>query len=206
MNAQVAATAWPSPSPSALQQLRIWAQIGLNSFGGGQATQLLIYRAFVEERRWMSEHEYARAWSLCQVPPGINLIALAILIGRRLDGVRGLLLALTGLLVPSVLVTVVFTAVFAAVRGSHLANAGLRGMIAGVAGIGILMAIRIALPLLKASAADGRLSLAASATVLLAAVVAFLIVRPTVVVMFLAAGMAMIALGWARRRFGEHQP
>jgi len=37
----------------------------------------------VEERGWVEEEEFARFWALCQIAPGINLIALTILIGEK---------------------------------------------------------------------------------------------------------------------------
>src|SRR5438094_7868654 len=100
----------PAALPSSVLLLRIWFGVGLHSFGGGATTLTLIRRAVVDRYGWLSEAEFTREWTLCQLAPGINLLALAILIGRRLGGARGVALALLGLLLPSVGVTIVMTA------------------------------------------------------------------------------------------------
>src|SRR5437588_10925558 len=96
--------------------LRTWFTFGLHSFGGGATTLTLIRRAVVDRYGWLSEAEFTREWTLCQLAPGINLLALAILIGRRLDGARGIALALVGLLLPSAALTVLITAGYASVQ------------------------------------------------------------------------------------------
>src|SRR5438105_7826591 len=98
-----------SRSPSPRLFLRVWLGLGLQSFGGGAATLTLIRRAAVEQYGWLSEAEFTRAWALVQIAPGINLLALTILIGRRTLGAKGIALALLGLLLPSVTVTVLLT-------------------------------------------------------------------------------------------------
>ena len=85
--------------------LRVWSGIGLQSFGGGASTLYLIHEA-CRRRGWLSEEEFTRAWALVQISPGINLIKLTLLIGYKLRGWPGLLVALAGLLLPSAVVTV----------------------------------------------------------------------------------------------------
>ena len=83
---------------------------GLQSFGGGNATFALIRQTFVERQRWIEAEEFNRLFALVQIAPGINLLALTILIGKRLLGGRGILLSLFGLLLPSVGMTTLLTA------------------------------------------------------------------------------------------------
>src|SRR5207253_10165156 len=96
------------PSPGLL--LRLWITFGLHSFGGGATTLTLIRRAVVDRYGWYSDAEFTREWTLCQLAPGINLLALAVLIGRRLGGARGVVLTVVGLLLPRVAVTIAVTA------------------------------------------------------------------------------------------------
>ena len=135
-----------APPLSRWRHLRIWAGIGLQSFGGGQATQLLVYRAFVTRLGMMTADEYSEAWGMCQIPPGINLLALATLIGWRLDRAWGVVLALAGLVLPSSIVTVALTSAYLLVSSWHLTAVVLRGVTAGVAGMGLVMAFRIVPP------------------------------------------------------------
>src|SRR5579859_1298964 len=105
-----------SAAPGAWILLRLWSGIGLKSFGGGASTQLLIRRTFVDERGWIGDAELAHLWNLCQFTPGINLISLTILIGRKLGGTRGIIVSMLGMLLPSAIVTCCLTAGFEAFR------------------------------------------------------------------------------------------
>lgn len=80
----------PSPQPSLLQLFLIWFQIGSISFGGGAATQLLIQQHFVQRRHWLTPEDFAQDWAIVQFSPGINLIAMTVLIGRRLGARQAL--------------------------------------------------------------------------------------------------------------------
>src|ERR1700739_1594471 len=68
-------------------------KVSLCSFGGG-----LVWarRAVVEQRHWMSEHEFADTLSLCQFLPGPNVIGIAVCVGAKLRGAIGALAALSG--------------------------------------------------------------------------------------------------------------
>src|SRR5712692_3082546 len=107
---------------------RIWGSIGLQSFGGGASTSLLIYREFVDNRGWLEKEEYARYWNLCIMTPGINLVALTILIGRKLGGVWGIAASLAGLLLPSAMITCLLTVSFKAVQTLPIVQAMIRGV------------------------------------------------------------------------------
>src|SRR5579872_4807375 len=84
------------PALSSWRLLCIWLAVGVQSFGGGGTTLVLIRRAAVEQYGWLSAAEFTRQWGLCQMAPGINLLALVILLGRRVAGMRGIALGLLG--------------------------------------------------------------------------------------------------------------
>lgn len=128
--------------------LRVWLTLSVQSFGGGTATLALIRRAAVDEEQWVSAEEFGRFWGLVQLAPGINLLALTVLLGRRTAGGRGIVLALTGLLLPSASLTILLTAVYAHVQHFALVQSALRGIVPAVAGLGLLTAWQIARPLL----------------------------------------------------------
>ena len=54
-------------------------------------------RVIVEERRWLTEREYAEVLGLGQVLPGPNVGNAAVMIGRRFHGLPGALLATAGI-------------------------------------------------------------------------------------------------------------
>jgi chromate transporter len=147
------------PVPGVPTQFWIWIRIGIESFGGGSGTRLNLYRAIVERGRWMTPLEFAQAWSICQLAPGISLIALASLIGWRFSKAIGLIAALTGLLLPSCLITVAITALYLRLQTVELIRAGLHGVVAAVLGVAFANVILTARPLLISSLAHGRATL-----------------------------------------------
>jgi chromate transporter len=175
--------------PSAVDIFRIWFGLGLQSFGGGAATLYLIRRAVVERYGWVSEAEFTRDWSICQVAPGINLLGLTILIGRRVGGMSGAALALIGLLLPSVTITVLLTAGYAATRNLGPAEAALHGIIPATAGLGLLLAYQTARPLLSEAQAESRAASALGWAVLLGSALIFVVFRPPVLAMLLGGGL-----------------
>ena len=188
------------PPPSSLSLFRVWLSLGLQSFGGGAATLALIRRAAVETHGWVTEAEFARFWSLVQIAPGINLLALTILIGRRTGGAKGILLALAGLLLPSAAVTVALTASYQRVQDTPLVRDALQGIIPATVGLGLLTAWQIARPMLLQSRREGRSRLAVSLTLLFASAAVMLWVHPPVLVILLGAGALGAAWEWGRRK------
>lgn len=151
----------------------------------------------------MRPDEFTEALGLSQIPPGITLIALQIIIGWRLDGPLGVILSLLGLLLPSIGLTILLTASYAEVSSSHLTGLALRGVIASVAAMGVVMAARIGRSPLGASAKEGRLSLALSLAVLVATALAYVLLHPPAFGVFIGAGVTMAVLGGLRRRISR---
>lgn len=176
-------TSQPS-QPGNWQLLRIWTGIGLQSFGGGASTTYLIQHAFIEKYTFMTEEEFAHFWNLCILTPGINLIALTILIGRRFGGVPGMLASLTGLLLPSAMLTCVLAALFTQIEHVQAVQAMMRGIVPATGGIMLLVGLNFALPLLRKSIKEGVLSLLASSVIMVscALVVIFLKLSAIIVV------------------------
>jgi chromate transporter len=106
-------------APGAWKLLSIWGKIGLQSFGGGATTTLLIQRNFIDIHHWMTMEDFTQYWNLCVFTPGINLVALTILIGRKLAGTRGIIASLVGLLLPSAFITCLLTAGFQLILCKH---------------------------------------------------------------------------------------
>ena len=104
------------PRPGKWQLFRIWASIGLQSFGGGASTTFLIQRAFIEKHKWLSMEEFIYLWNLCILTPGINLVALTVLIGKKLGGAWGIAISLAGMLLPSAAITCLLAALFLQVK------------------------------------------------------------------------------------------
>ena len=188
---------------SDLHFLRVWLALGLQSFGGGMATLALIRRAAVEQEQWVAEEEFTRFWSLVQLAPGINLLALTVLIGRKVGGGLGICLALLGLLLPSVGVTVLLTACYTRVQHAPIVHAVLSGVIPAIVGLGLVTAWQIARPPLEQSRRAGRSSVGLSLVLLLgSSLAAWLGHLPVLVILGGAGGLDALLNSWKNRRSG----
>ncbi len=188
----------PSLSPWSL--LRIFGSIGLQSFGGGASTLLLIRREFVEKRDSLTKEEFARFWNLCVMTPGINLIAVTILIGRKLGGAWGLVLSLVGLLLPSAIITCALTAGFTVIQSQPVIQAVLRGVVPATAGIMLVVGLKFAQPLIEQGWKEGALALGVSLVFI--SVVAFVLIvvkLPVALVLVCAALAGIVVFTFIRR-------
>ncbi|MFM9860702.1 chromate efflux transporter [Pseudoxanthobacter sp. M-2] len=95
----------PAPAPPTFgEAVRLWARIGLLSFGGPAGQIALMHKELVDERRWIGEERFLHALNYCMLLPGPEAQQLAIYIGwllhRTVGGlVAGLLFILPGALV-----------------------------------------------------------------------------------------------------------
>lgn len=80
--------------PGRIELFLGYLKIGLLGFGGVAAWARHV---IVEERRWLTEREYAQILGLGQVLPGPNVGNAAVMIGRRFHGLAGALLATAGI-------------------------------------------------------------------------------------------------------------
>lgn len=173
----------------------LWLLIGVQSFGGGVATLSLIRNAAVDRERWVSGDEFARYWGLVQLAPGINLVALTILLGRRAGGVGGIATALCGLLLPSAAITAALTALYARIQHAEIVERAVRGIIPATVGIGLVTAFQIALPILVRGTSEGRSSVAGYTLLLVCSVLAAIAFRGNVIWILLGAGVLGALLG-----------
>lgn len=177
------------PRPGKWQLFRIWASIGLQSFGGGASTTLLIQRAFIEKHKWLSMEEFAYLWNLCILTPGINLVALTVLIGKKLGGIWGIAISLAGMLLPSASITCLLAAIFLQIENLAAVQAILRGVIPATGGILLLVGLNFALPLIRKGYKEGVLSLLASGVLAIACALAVIFLKLSVIIVILGAAL-----------------
>jgi chromate transporter len=176
-----------NPHPGKWQLFRIWASVGLQSFGGGASTIFLIQRAFIEKYKWLSMEEFTHLWNLCILTPGINLIALTVLIGRKLGGAWGIAVSLAGMLLPSATITCLITVGFASVQHLPAVQAILRGVVPATGGIMLVVGLNFALPLIRRSYKNGMLYLLASSVLMIICALAVIFLKLSVIVVILGA-------------------
>lgn len=167
--------------------------IGLQSVGGGAATLALMFRIFVDRRRVLDEAEFARDWGLAQLSPGMHVLSMAVLLGRRLAGWRGAALATVGLMVPSGILAMVLTALYSwASRDVGWLDGPLWGLVPAVVGLAIAVTIRQLGPLLKEARSESGPSLVTAVLVLGGSVVAFLADLPVIAILLVGAAAAAV--------------
>src|ERR1700722_9992393 len=71
-------------------------KVSLCGLGGGLAW---AHRSAVEQRRWISEEEFADILSLCQFMPGPNVVGIAVCVGAKRRGSAGAIAATAGFVV-----------------------------------------------------------------------------------------------------------
>jgi chromate transporter len=132
------------------------------------------------------------------------------LIGYKLRGWPGLLAAITGLLLPSCVVTVLMTAGFAAIRDQPVVAAAMQGIIPATIGLSLAMAFQMAQSILKVAIREGRSSIAVHLFLLIAALLLFVLAQAApLIVLGLAGAGGMLLLGnlpAALKRRAERQP
>jgi chromate transporter len=80
--------------PTVLDIFLTYLRIGLIGFGGVNAW---ARRTLVEEKRWLTEQDYAETLGLGQALPGPNALNVAIFLGERWRGPAGAIAAPLGL-------------------------------------------------------------------------------------------------------------
>jgi chromate transporter len=169
--------------------LAIWTGIGLQSFGGGASTTLLIQRTFIERYQWITAEEFARLRNLCLITPGINLIAITVLLGKRLGGWRGIVASLAGLLVPSATITCLLAALFVQVEHSATVQAIVRGVVPATGGVMALVALNFARPLFKRGAITGEARVALTVALALASALAVIVFNLSAIVVVIVSAL-----------------
>ncbi len=198
--------------PGAWQLFRLWAGIGFQSFGGGASTQFLIQDQFTARHSWLTPEELLHFLSLCTLTPGINIIALTILIGRKLAGVPGIIASLAGLLLPSAGITCLLAALITRFEDHPAVPAALRGVVPATAGAMFLVGVNYMRPLARTARRDGLGALLASVAIIAASALSIIFLHiPVVLVVLIAIGLGIVLfparpLAEEERREGGGKP
>lgn len=113
-----------------------FSSVGLSGFGG---VLPFARRMLVEERRWMSAEEFNTQLGLCQFLPGPNVVNLAVLVGKRYQGVLGAIVAPVGLLAGPFAIVLLLALLYDRYGNLPQAQSMLRGIAA--VGCGLLFAM-----------------------------------------------------------------
>ena len=106
--------------------------VGATSFGG---VVPYLRGSLVSKQRWLSDKEFVEMLSISQSLPGLNATNMAILVGQKLNGALGAVVAVLGICLPGSLL--MFAAgIFYRIHGDHAwATAALKGVAAASIGL-----------------------------------------------------------------------
>ena len=105
------------------------------TFGGGFVIITFMKKKFVDELHWIDESEMLDLTALAQSSPGAIAVNAAILVGWRVGGAVGMVVAVIGTIIPPMLILTVISFFYAAFAANVYVAAVLKGMQAGVAAV-----------------------------------------------------------------------
>lgn len=105
------------------------------TFGGGFVIVTFMKRKFVDELHWIDEQEMLDMAALAQSSPGAIAVNAAILVGWNVEGLLGMIIAVTGTIIPPMVILSVISFFYAAFASNVYVALVLKGMQAGVAAV-----------------------------------------------------------------------
>lgn len=91
---------------------RVFLLLGATAFGGPAAHIAMMHDQVVRRRAWIGEQEFADLIAATNLIPGPNSTEMAVHVGRRVAGWRGLLLAGICFILPSALIVSAFAVLY----------------------------------------------------------------------------------------------
>lgn len=103
-------------------------KIGAFTFGGGYAMIPLIQREIIARRGWLTNEEFLSQLTIAQSIPGPIALNTAVFVGYKSRGVKGALVALAGVILPSFLIILLIAACFTDFKDNPVVVAAFKGM------------------------------------------------------------------------------
>ena len=118
-------------------------KIGTVGFGGGLAVIAQIRTLAVQQRRWLTEQDFASGFALAQTLPGTAAGNIATYVGLRLRGWRGAGVSIAGFILPSMLMMIVLAILYRHLRYLPDTDRLFQGLNAAVVALIIVTAWRM---------------------------------------------------------------
>lgn len=105
------------------------------TFGGGYVIVTLLKKKFVDEYHWIEEDEMLDLVAIAQSAPGAIAVNGAIVVGYKLAGMLGAVVAIIATIIPPFVIISIISVFYAAFRDNFLVSQMLEGMQAGVGAV-----------------------------------------------------------------------
>lgn len=119
------------------------------TFGGGFVIVSLMKKKYVEELGWIDEQEMLDITAIAQSSPGPIPINASVILGYRMQGVLGSVIAILGTAIPPLVIISVITHFYTQFRENQVIAIALLVMRAGVAAVIFDVVIKLALNVFK---------------------------------------------------------
>jgi chromate transporter len=136
-----------SNSPNALPRPSLgkifWGffMIGITSFGGGLVAYLRD--VVVDREQWLDAKEFMAALEIGQTLPGLNSTNVAVIVGRKLRGPGGAMMAALGLILPGAVILSILGFLYVRFHKNPDVAAALAGVAAAAVGLLLQVTIKI---------------------------------------------------------------
>ena len=119
----------------------VFALIGVTSFGGGIVAYLR--RALVEKEKWLDAEQFMAALEISQTLPGLNSTNMSVIVGRKLRGPAGALVAVLGMILPGAVIVTALGFAYVALRHDPKVAVVLTGVAAAAVGLLLQVTLKI---------------------------------------------------------------
>ncbi len=124
-------------------------KISACTFGGGFVIVPLMRKRFAQELGWIGEQEMLDLVSIAQSAPGPIAVNAAIMVGYRVAGVLGALIAALGTALPPLVIISGISAFYHTFRSSTVVSLLMKGMLCGVAAVILDVVVNMVAKLIK---------------------------------------------------------
>jgi chromate transporter len=133
-------------SPSS-EIVRLFLRLGFTAFGGPAAHIAMMEEEVVRRRGWFTREEFLDMLGVTNLIPGPNSTQMAIHIGFRRGGLKGLVLAGLSFIIPATAVTILFAWLYVAYGTVPELGAFMAGIRAAIIAVILTAVIRLGAPL-----------------------------------------------------------
>ena len=120
---------------------RVFLTAGAVSFGGGVIAYLREY--IVNDEHWLGDEQFLDALEVAETLPGLNSVNISVIVGDRLRGALGAVVAVAGLILPGAIVMLGLATLWEQHRRNPYSTAFLLGVAASA--VGLLLTVTLQL-------------------------------------------------------------
>ena len=160
--------------------------IGATSFGG---VVPYLYGRLVTGRQWLDDPSFVEMLSISQTLPGLNATNMAVLVGQKLRGWPGALVAVIGICIPGALLMFVLGILYHEHGDGAASAAALKGVAAAAVGLILVTALQL-----------GRKSIDSRVDLIFIAMTVVAVDRFHLSVLWVLLGVGALAILWHRPR------